>query len=218
MTTLDEIDAEGARVRAALNGAGAHAPADNRDATIAQMRARLAAAEREAARLRGCEAVEGDYVCGHDARAHELERDRDNLRATINNLRTRLTAALIELEQARGERREALALRDYYAARLGAAWRASASIPAPGGGPWSEPDREAYLHGYVSADDARAAGHPIPAAAGPAANGQPSPPDSTAPAGSGADPLSLRAPPRSPRGCEPSARARAWAASIAGGG
>lgn len=180
MNPLPDLDAEGQRIRAAVKVAGAHAPADERDAT---MRAQLA------------------------------ERD-----ATINNLRTRLTAALIELEQARGERREALALRDYYAARLGAAWRASASIPAPGGGPWSEPDREAYLHGYVSADDARAAGHPIPAAAGPAANGQPSPPDSTAPAGSGADPLSLRAPPRSPRGCEPSARARAWAASIAGGG
>lgn len=166
---LLDVDAEGRCIRAAVNVAGAHAPADERD-------------------------------------------------ATITNLRTRLTAALIELEQARGERREALALRDYYAARFSAAWRASASIPAPAPGPWSEPDVAGWLEGYASAADARAAGHHLPAAAGPAANGPPSPPDSAAPAGSGAVPLSLRAPPRTPRGCEPSARARAWAAAIAGGG
>lgn len=78
-------------------------------------------AEREAARLRGCEAVEGDYVCGHDAYARDLE------------------------------------------ARLAAAARASASIPAPGGGPWSEPDVAGWLDGYASAADARAAGHHLPA-------------------------------------------------------
>lgn len=188
MNPLPEFDAEGARIRGVVNGAGAHAPADPEHDELARLRAALAAAvaerdnqraraeglavavlqlrderrealrerdewaargaaaEREAARLRGCEATEGDLVCAHEARALDLE------------------------------------------ARLAAAARASASIPAPAAGPWAEADREAYLLGYVSADDARAAGHPLPAAAGPAANGPPSPPDSTAPAGSGAAP------------------------------
>lgn len=181
------------------------------------------------------------------------------------DLRTRLKSAQVVVLGLRDEVREALRERDEWAercrardatiadlrARLAAAARASASIPAPAPGPWSEPDVAGWLDGYASADDARAAGHQIPAvmtdpasaiswlcsgcggaiggcgyclssgvvcydcadragvqfapvslstvtgaepslhlpaAAGPAANGQPSPPDSTAPAGSGADP------------------------------
>ncbi len=63
-----------------------------RDARIAHLTEGLATAQREAARLRGCAAVEGDLVCGHEAHAQDMERRLADAQARLQVAEARLEA------------------------------------------------------------------------------------------------------------------------------